>query len=233
MFQDVHAHGLAASNGVKSGDELLAINDAPVRPPIKPAVPANVVSQLAFQNGNGMKALKVDPSEFGAPPSNPLAYWLLHRDCRDYVQASVLAGDIGCVRVAEFPGLVGVDVANKIDEAFRRVRQCARLIVDIRGNPGRGTANLRLMTHLTPERVPVGYSLTRPRTETGYRREELPQFTRIPRSRLTLPFAVWKYRKLDKSIVVVKEGRKRRPYDGRIAMLVELKLLRASLPITS
>ncbi len=76
------------------------------------------------------------------------------------------------------------------------------------------------MTHLTPQRIPVGYSLTRPRTEMGYRREELPKFSRIPRSRLTLPFAVWKYRKLDKSIVVVTEGRKRRPYNGRVAMLV-------------
>jgi C-terminal processing protease CtpA/Prc len=220
VFQDVHAHGLAASSGVKSGDDLLAINDNPVRPPLKPTVPASVVSQLAFQNGNGTKTLKVDPSGFGARRSNPLSYWLLHRDRRNYAHGSVLAGDIGYVRVAEFPGLVGVDMANQIDKVFHHVRQCKRLIVDIRGNPGGGTANLRLMTHLTPERVPVGYSLTRPRTETRYRREELPQFTRIPRTRLTLPFAVWKYRKLDKSIAVVTEGRKRRPYDGRIVMLV-------------
>jgi carboxyl-terminal processing protease len=48
----------------------------------------------------------------------------------------------------------------------------------------------------------------------------LPQFTRIPGSRLLLPFAVWKFRKVDKSIVVVTEGRKNRPYDGRIVMLV-------------
>jgi C-terminal processing protease CtpA/Prc len=220
VFQDVHGHGLAASNGVKSGDDLLAINDAPVRPPLKPAVPASVVSQLAFQNGNGKKTLNIDPSKFGARPANPLTHWLLHRDPQSYVQALVLPGDIGYVRVAEFPGLIGVDMARQIDGAFNRVRRCTRLIVDIRGNPGGGTANLRLMTHLTPERIPVGHSLTRPRTETGYRREDFPQFTRIPRSRLMLPFAVWKYRKLDKSIVVVTEGRKLRPYDGRIVMLV-------------
>ncbi len=35
VFQDVHAHGVAASGGVKPGDELLAINDAPVQPPDK------------------------------------------------------------------------------------------------------------------------------------------------------------------------------------------------------
>ncbi|MGH9434827.1 MAG: S41 family peptidase, partial [Terriglobia bacterium] len=134
--------------------------------------------------------------------------------------SEILGNGIGYVRVSEFPGLIGVEMAHQIDQAFRRVRRCKGLIVDIRGNPGGGTANLRLMTHLTTERIPVGYSLTRRRAESGYRREELPQFTRIPRSRLLLPFAVWKYRKLDKSIAVITEGRKRRPYDGRIAMLV-------------
>ncbi len=63
VFQDVHPHGLSARSGVKSGDDLLAINDNPVRPPLKPTVPANVVSQLAFQNGNGTKTLRIEPSD--------------------------------------------------------------------------------------------------------------------------------------------------------------------------
>lgn len=87
VFQDVHPHGLAANQGVKPGDDLVAINDLPVRPPTKPAVPARVVSQLAFQNGNGKKTLNIDPNEFAARPSNPLAYWLLHRDPRSYIGA--------------------------------------------------------------------------------------------------------------------------------------------------
>ncbi len=186
----------------------------------KPLIPPRKISQLAFQNGDGTKTVEIDPATLASRPSNPLAYWFFHRDPRTYAQSSILPGDVGYVRVSEFPGLVGVDMARQIDKAFHRVRRCTRLIVDIRGNPGGGTAHLRLMTHLTPERIPVGYSLTRPRTENGYRRDELPQFTRIPRSRYLLPFVVWKYRKLDKSIVVVTEGRKPRPYDGRIAILV-------------
>ena len=38
---------------------------------------------------------------------------------------------------------------------------CTRLIVDLRGNLGGFVGSLRLMSHLTPDRIPVGYSLTR------------------------------------------------------------------------
>jgi C-terminal processing protease CtpA/Prc len=205
---------------LRQGSVLLAVNDLDVAPPVTPVVPSQNVSTIKVRTNGDVKQLQVDPSIQNARPSSGIAYWLFHRDPRTYAQSSMLPGNIGYVRVAEFPGLIGVDMARQIDKAFQQVRQCERLIIDIRGNPGGGTANLRLMTHLTPDRIPVGYSLTRSRTETGHQREELPQFTRIPGSRLLLPFAVWKYRKLDKSIVVVTEGRKRRPYDGRIAVLV-------------
>lgn len=220
MFQDVHLHGLAASVQVAPGDTLVEINGQPVAPPVKPTILAHGVSRMTVETRKGSKTLEVNPELLNARPANGIKYWLLHHDPHNYAQSSILPGGIGYVRIAEFPGLIGVHVAHQIDKAFARVSRCERLIVDIRGNPGGGTANLRLMTHLTPERIPVGYSLTRPRAESGYRREELPQFTRIPASRLLLPFAVWKFRKLDKSIVVATEGRKRKPYDGRIVMLV-------------
>jgi carboxyl-terminal processing protease len=219
VFQDVHAHGVAAKAGIRPGDVLLEIDGREIAPPIKPTVSGNGISRIVVSGGT-TKTVEVDARSLMARPSSGLKYWLFHRDPHSYVRASILPGDIGYVRVAEFPGLIGVHVARQIDAAFHRVRRCSRLIVDIRGNPGGGTANLKLMTHLTPERIPVGYSLTRPRSEGGYQREDLPQFSRIPSSRLLLPFAVWKYRKLDKSIVVVTEGRKARPYDGRIALLV-------------
>lgn len=220
IFQDVHPHGLAAKNGVKPGERLREINGSAARPPVDPAVPASGISRLVCGFGNQIKTIEIAPAAQIARPAPGWRYWLLHREPHRYAHSSVLRDGIGYVRVSEFPGLVGVEMAHQIDEAFRRVRKCRRLIVDIRGNPGGGTANLRLMTNLTPERIPVGYSLTRRRVESGYRREDLPQFTRIPRSRLALPFVVWRFRKLDKSIVVVTEGRKERPYDGRIVMLV-------------
>jgi len=220
MFQDVHSHGLAASAQIVVGDTLVEVNGQPIAPPVKPTVLASGVSRIIVETRNGMKTLEVNPELLNARPANGLKHWLFHRDPQNYAQSSILPDGIGYVRIAEFPGLIGVHVAHQIDRAFARVSRCERLIVDIRGNPGGGTSNLRLMTHLTPERIPVGYSLTRPRAASGYRREELPQFTRIPGSRLLLPVAVWKFRKLDKSIVVVTEGRKKRSYDGRIVMLV-------------
>jgi C-terminal processing protease CtpA/Prc len=220
IFQDVHPHGVAAKNGIKPGDTLREINGVVARPPVEPAVPSNGISRLVCGDGDKIRTIEIDPASQTARPAPGWRYWLFHREPHRYAHSQIFENGIGYVRVSEFPGLVGVEMAHQIDQSFRLVRRCRGLIVDIRGNPGGGTANLRLMTHLTPERIPVGYSLTRRRSESGYRREELPQFMRIPRSRMILPFVVWKYRKLDKSIVVVTEGRRPRPYDGRIVMLV-------------
>lgn len=217
VFQDVHSYGLAARHGISPGDSLLEIDGRGIRPPETPTAPYSRASRILCATREGAKSIEITPA---SPSATGLKYWLLHREPHRYAEAAILNSGIGYVRVAEFPGLVGVETAQQIDKAFRRVRRCKGLIIDLRGNPGGGTANLRLMTQLTPRQIPVGYSLTRRRTESGYRREELPQFKRIPRSRLLLPFAVWKYRKLDKSIVVVTEGRKLRAYDGRIVLLV-------------
>ena len=217
IFQDVHSHGLAARHGIKPGDSLLEIDGRSVRPPEIPLALYNRPSRVSCSTGEGIKTIEIVPP---SPPQAGLKYWLFHREPHRYANGTLLDNGIGYVRVAEFPGLVGVETAQQIDDAFRRVHHCDKLIVDLRGNPGGGTANLRLMTNLTPKQLPVGYSLTRHRAENGYRREDLPQFRRIPRSRFLLPFVVWKYRKLDKSIVVVTEGRTKRRYDGRIALLV-------------
>ncbi len=80
-------------------------------------------------------------------------------------------------------------VAKEIDSAIRALRNPQALVVDMRGNLGSvGAGNLRLMSYLTPDRVPVGYSLTRARAQQGYRREELAQFTGIPRVKVARSF---------------------------------------------
>ena len=56
-----------------------------------------------------------------------------------------------------------LDLARDIDMAIAELNDCNRLIVDLRGNPGGGTGGLRLMSYLTADKIPVGYSLTRPR----------------------------------------------------------------------
>ena len=48
-----------------------------------------------------------------------------------------------------------------------------------RGNAGGGLAFLRVMSYLTPERIPVGYSVTPARAETKIQRT-LATFGRVP-----------------------------------------------------
>jgi carboxyl-terminal processing protease len=121
------------------------------------------------------------------------------------------------VKISTFPGILGIDIAKDIDCAIKSLKDCSKVIVDMRGNLGSaGAGNLRLMSYLTPGRIPVGYSLTRRRAQEGYRREDLAQFKRIPKSKLVAPFMLWKFRKVDKSIVVVTEG------FGRQQFMIEL-----------
>jgi carboxyl-terminal processing protease len=124
MFQDVHAHGLATKEGVKPGDVLIAINGNDVIPPIKPTVLGQSVTKILVGCAGGTKTVEVNTTTSTARPSNGLAYWLLHRDPNVYVHSSMLPGNIGYIRVAEFPGLIGVHVARQIDKAFHRVRRC-------------------------------------------------------------------------------------------------------------
>ena len=92
------------------------------------------------------------------------------------------------------------------------------MIVDMRGNLGSaGAGNLRLMSYMTPEKIPVGYSLTRTRAEQGYKREELAQFTQIPRIKLLAPLTLLKFKDGDKSITIVTEGLGKQPFHGRLS----------------
>jgi carboxyl-terminal processing protease len=66
-----------------------------------------------------------------------------------------LNSDLGYIKVAMFPGVVGIDVPNAFTRAVRELA-CRHLIIDLRGNTGGGMGCLRLMSHLVGEKVPVG-----------------------------------------------------------------------------
>ena len=76
------------------------------------------------------------------------------------------------------------------------------------------------MSYLTPDKRPVGYSLTRQRAERGYRREDLPRFESIPDAKWKLPLIAARFVGRDLSIAVVTEGCGGQPFHGRIAVLV-------------
>jgi C-terminal processing protease CtpA/Prc len=136
------------------------------------------------------------------------------------VHSERLSDEIGLLKVAMFPGVVGIDVAKDIDRGIASLNGCSRLIVDLRGNTGGGIGGLRLMSYLTPGKLEVGYSLTRKRRERGYRREELTRFGRIPTRKATLFWLAARYAFVEKSILVVTEGLGERRYHGRVVLLV-------------
>jgi C-terminal processing protease CtpA/Prc len=210
IFQDVLVGGHARAAGVRPGATLVAIDDAEVSTSDIPRfLPSNSV-KITFRNPvEAEQSFQFDPAEKEDESKT------------QYVEPRLLEERIGYLRISKFPGILGMGVAKEIDSAIRGLRNPEKLIIDMRGNLGSaGAGNLRLMSYLTPDRVPIGYSLTRTRAQQGYRREELAQFTEIPRSKLLAPLTLLKFKDGDKSITVVTEGLGKKSFHGRIVMLV-------------
>ena len=213
MFQDVHQGGPAYAAGIRPGDLLLECGGREVRPPDDLTFSVGESASLLIEKLNGGEQ-KVNvqlpmPKSQKHPVTAPQA-----------VHARKLTDDIGSLKVAMFPGVIGIDVAKDIDRGIATLDSCRRLIVDLRGNTGGGIGGLRLMSYLTPRKLEVGYSLTRKRRERGYRREELTRFGRIPSHKATLIWLAARYAFVEKSILVVTEGLGQRRFHGRVVLLV-------------
>jgi len=213
MFQDVHRGGPAYIAGIRPGDLLLGFGEREVRPPDDLTFSAGQSAQLTIQKlDGGVRGVSVQlpiPKNKKHPVTAPEA-----------VYAEMLADEIGLLKVAMFPGAVGIDVARDIDRGIAALERCSRLIVDLRGNTGGGIGGLRLMSYLTAGKLEVGYSLTRKRRERGYRRENLPRFGRVPSRKSTLLWLAARYALFDKSILVVTEGLGPRRFHGRVVLLL-------------
>jgi carboxyl-terminal processing protease len=215
MFQDVQPGGPAALAGIKPGETLLNIDQRDVVPPVQPDFRMATSATVTVLQSNGVRRLvnvgvRIPPAKYAEYP---------YAEPRNVIAQKLPAG-VGLLKVAMFPGIIGVDFAREVDRAVAEIRDCDRLVVDLRGNPGGGIGGLRLMGYLTPERMPVGYSLTRKRAEKGYRKEDLTQFRGIPRYKWLLPLLLLRFAGRDQSIVVVTEGLGRQKFHGRIVVLV-------------
>jgi carboxyl-terminal processing protease len=213
MFQDVHEGGPAYSAGIRPGDLLLGNGEREIRPP----------DDLTFSVGESARLLieKLHGGQQTVTVQLPMPKSKTHPvTAPEAVHAERLSDEIGLLKVAMFPGVIGIDVAKDIDRAIESLDGCNRLIVDLRGNTGGGIGGLRLMSYLTPGKLEVGYSLTRKRRERGYRREELTRFGHIPSHKATLIWLAARYAFVEKSILVVTEGLGDQRFHGRIVLLV-------------
>ncbi|MGH2508564.1 MAG: S41 family peptidase, partial [Ktedonobacteraceae bacterium] len=139
------------------------------------------------------------------------------------VISSILPGSVGYLKVTIFPGLLGLDVSREIDAAVKGLAACDRLIVDLRGHLGGGLGVLRMMSYLTPGKIPIGYTVSRRKAEAGYRKEDLPRLDRLPTDKPNvvgvLSLAL-RYGGRDPSVVLVSEGLGPHKWHGRIVILV-------------
>ncbi len=213
MFLDVHEGGPAHAAGIEPGDLLMTLNGEEIRPPVAPMFRMGEPIQIAVQRRDGTQLPGTLPIPSPKSKERPMAV-------PRAISFSKLPDGIGLLKATMFPGAVGIDVARDITNAMEELRDCTRLIVDLRGNTGGGIGGLRFMSYLTPGKLPVGYSLTKRRADKGYDKEKLPRFERIPSRKSALPLLVLRYAFVDKSIVVVTEGLGPQKFHGRVVMLV-------------
>ena len=139
------------------------------------------------------------------------------------VTSAHLDSNTGYLKVTILPGLLGLDVARSIDAAITSLADCGGLILDLRGHLGGGLGVLRLMSHLTPGRLPIGYTVTRRLAESGYQKENLRKLDRLPThlpNILGVATMAMKYVGRDPSVVLVSEGLGPQKWHGRMAILV-------------
>ncbi|MFZ0593445.1 MAG: S41 family peptidase [Bryobacteraceae bacterium] len=218
VFRHVLASGLADRVGIRSGEALLTVDDQPVAE--APTFRLGRSYKLGLLERDARTRRSVDITLPAAGPKNrppmvePTA-----------LTTKLVASGTGLLGVASFPGIIGYDFAQSVSHAISELtrQQADRLIIDLRGNCGGGLGSLRLMSYLTPQRIPVGYSLTRTARDTKKRPDELTTIGRIPGTKPALWSMALKFKFVDKdrSIKLVTEGLGHQRFHGRIAILVD------------
>lgn len=219
IFQDVHNGGAAAIAGIEPGNILLTVDGQEIIPPEHPVFPMGKQTNIELiDNAENRRTVAVDVAK---PKGKKL-----HFVEPTLVEARRLGEDIGYLKVAMFPGMVGVVVANQVTDAVQSLREVDRLIIDLRGNTGGGIGALRVMSLLTSERIPVGFALDKRRANGNldHEKQRFPRFSRIPSNTkalwtLALKFAPAMLTR--KPIVLETEGLGPQPFHGRIALLVD------------
>jgi carboxyl-terminal processing protease len=214
VFQDVQPGGVAARAGVKPADVLVSIHGKEITPLGQPAFEMNESTSIVIsRNGAHQEirlALKTPVPKYR---DNPYAE-------PDSIVAKVIPQATGHLKVSLFPGKIGIDFANRLDQVFdTEFRDSQRLLIDLRGNPGGGVGGMRLMSYFTPGCQPIGYSFDRQCLKRPCDPEKLPRFSRIPKTKWELFRLALKYGG-KKSVVIQTEGRGHRPFHGKIVLLV-------------
>jgi carboxyl-terminal processing protease len=211
IFQDVHPGGAAFKAGVQPGDILLRVGENEIAPPELPLFPLGETTPVDIKRRDCAHVRLM----IHVPKSKTKERPLIELQ----PVSSMKYGAVGWVKVCMFPGAIGIDVASDIDNAIKELN-CERLIIDLRGNTGGGIGCLRLMSFLTPGRVPVGYSISRRRAEQSFSKEKLPVFDHIPSKKIGLIGLLLKFVGRDRSVAIATENLGKQRFHGKVVLLV-------------
>ena len=219
VFQGVHSGGPAATVGISPSDVILSVNKKQVVPPEHPVFPMGSASEIEIAKGAGeIKTVRIEVAQ---PKGKKL-----HFIEPTLVEAKRLDHDLGYLKVAMFPGTIGVDVANQISAAAAELEGTRGLVLDLRGNTGGGVGSLRVMSLLTPNKIPVGFSLRRhwQGRELAEEKNRFVRFDSVPSRKsglwlLSLRFLPAMLKKAP--IVLETEGLGQRSFQGNIVLLVD------------
>jgi C-terminal processing protease CtpA/Prc len=219
IFQDVHLGGAASKAGIEPGDILLSVDGRENTPPEHPVFAMG--KQTALETVGRDDQRRTVAVDVARPKGKKLLFVE-----PTLVEARQLRDGLGYLKVAMFPGMVGVEVANEISCAVEKLGKIDSLIIDLRGNTGGGIGALRVMSLLTPGRIPVGFALDRRRVTPNLdsEKQRFRRFHAIPASKralwlLALQFAPAMLAKTP--IVLETEGLGRKEFHGKVVLLVD------------
>jgi C-terminal processing protease CtpA/Prc len=130
-------------------------------------------------------------------------------------------GNLGILKIPFFSGAFGLRFSGFLDAAIDSLKAqgCDRLIIDLRGCLGGSLGFARLVSYLCPDRIPIGYDVTRTRLQQGYNVAQFPRVP-MPSTKLGLLLCVARFSVQDKSLVLLTQGLGEQPFHGRVVMLV-------------
>jgi carboxyl-terminal processing protease len=217
MFLDVFEDGPACVAGIKPGDILEAVDGTACLPPSTPYFAiGHIHTLLVRQLGTeSPKEIVIEvPKRKGTKQRPPIV------EPKSPIHAN-LGQHIGLLKIAYFPGAVGMGFADALDHAVHnlKLQGCERLIVDLRGNIGGSLGFARLASYMCPGQVAIGHSLTPRRLRKGYDPAALPRVP-MPRSRAELLVTLARFSFRDKSVMLLTQGLGEQPFHNRIVVLV-------------
>jgi carboxyl-terminal processing protease len=219
IFQDVHPGGAASLAAIEPGDILLRVGAEEIIPPTHPTFAMGETTELTVLTADG--TVRTRSVTVARPKGKKL----------HYVEPKLVVGNrlqdgIGYLKVAMFPGMVGVEVANEISTWVEHLGDVKHLIIDLRGNTGGGIGALRVMSLLTPKQLPVGFALDRKAAQQNIAdtKSRFRRFNKIPASKNELWLLALRYAPalVKKSpIVLATEGLGDKPFHGNVVLLVD------------